>query len=208
VVPQDFPVAEPMGALRSAGTGWGALPAPWSTGPLRDVQPVKAGAPGGDKGADPRPVARSWAPSLESELAHGKPSRVADGGRHPAWSSFTFRSRERGGSQASVNLRGCENRSRFSKAQGNDEGCSGGGGSGERRRSVSLVCCCSAAPPLCGVSRSIGAGRSPRGRRLVHDEERDLRLRPWVVDSCRSRRASSAPGARAGKHRFARVGMA
>jgi hypothetical protein len=67
----------------------GSTPHPPPTEPLRNVRPVKAGVPGGDKGTD-RDQSPLEGTVSRSEPDDGEPSRVAGEGRHLA-SPFTHR---------------------------------------------------------------------------------------------------------------------
>jgi hypothetical protein len=137
-----------------------------------------------------------------------KPSRVADGGRHPV--STTTRSFAR-----ACGRRGLGDLERLRGPLPVLESA------GERRRMLERTvdqgsgdapCPWSAVarsrPRCAGCRARIGGGRSPRGRRLHVRRGSGLAAASVGRDSCRCRLASSGPGARLGKHRVVRVDLA
>lgn len=198
--PRGFPVAEPMGALRSAGMGWGALPAPWPTEPLGTYSPSRLALRG---------VTKALARDPSPEAGHGL-------------SSPSPRTDNRRGWLMGEGTRSC--RPRFSFARGCGEQGLGDlerlreplpvlESARERRRVLGRTVDQGSgdAPcpwfivarprPRCAGNRArIGGGRSPQGRRLPIRRGSGLVDASAGRDSSRSRRASSVPGARSGKH--------
>jgi len=175
----SLPVAELIGTLRSAGWCWGALPTLFrpshseTYGPSRPAFRVVTEAPSGsDRSQEHRLSVRTDARGT-----------VVGGwwGKAPGFVDHIARSRDGVEEETSVASRGCEDRSRSSRARGSDEGCSS-----ERmirgglRRSASSEPSALGRPPLCGVracTRPVG------GRKTIGWMSAGIGIRGYVRGS-------------------------
>jgi hypothetical protein len=163
---------EPPGrrAHRGAAVGWkvlGSTPHPPPTEPLRNVWPVKAGVPGGDKGTG-RDRSPHEGTVSRSEPADGDPSRVAGEGRHLV-SPFVHRSFARRWVKRDLGLlerlRGplpvLESARRRRRVLGRGDG-SGSAANARPPRFIGAR-----PPPAVRGARPTCGGRHPQGWRLV-----------------------------------------
>jgi hypothetical protein len=179
----------------------GSTPHPLPTEPLRDVRSVKTGVLGGDKGVDgERSPARASSPGSNPRTGHRRGGLSREGIR----SRVLHRgSRHGGGSEALVDLRGCEDRSRFSKAQSDDEGCSGESVfRGRLRRSASSKIPATRPPPRCAGCGARLGGRSSVAR-LVAARRRGSGFADVSAGRDKLQKSSGDVGLRSshGKHR-------
>jgi len=174
----------------------GSTPHPLPTEPRRDVRSVKTGVPGGDKGAvRERSLARASSPGPNRRTGNRRRGLVREGTRFLRSHRSFARRCGRGDLGCPERLRGplpvleSAGQRRRVLERRDDPGSAA---------TLSLLGTIRARPPpAVRGARLYEAGRRSQDPRLDVGRDRDSRICPRVVTSCRSRRATSASGAHA-----------
>lgn len=174
----------------------GSTPHPLPTEPLRDVRSVKTGVPGGDRGAvRERSLARASSLGPNRRMGNRRRRLMREGTRSRRPHRSFARRCGRRDLGCFERLRGplpvLESARQRRRVLGR---CDDPGWAA----TLSLLGPVSARPPpAVRDARLHEAGRWSQDHRLDVGRDRDSRIRPRVVTSCRSRRATSASGAHA-----------